>query len=288
MAEKAPKIDMTSVVASVRKLYKDDSKRANRIGTGDNLSKLTDSDYLTMPNWWKQVTGVPGLPFGRLVVLAGDSDSGKTSTAIEAMKAAQAQGVGIIYVETEGKTNEADLVRWGVDPSTILLIQSSIAEEAFDLLFSSWDAFKLKYPTTKLLVIFDSLGNVVSQRDATIDLTDQNQRPGGKGQINRLALNKMVSKRDQDGAAVLIISYTYDNLGSVGKTSAGGKSLNFFSSLTFQTSRRGWFEKQVGGIKVRAGADVQWRLYKNHLDRGGTTQKEYVLRISGEGIKVLE
>lgn len=278
---------MSELVADVRKQFKDDPKRAKRIGVGSNLSKLEDKDFIIMPSWWEQCTGVKGLPFGKLVMIAGDSDSGKTSAAIEAMRAAQTQDVGVIYVETEGKTTEADLKSWGVDPDGLLLVQSSIAEEAFELLFAAWDGFKNKYPGAKLLVVFDSIGNVVSQRDSEIDLMEQNSQPGGKGKVNRLAINKMIAKRDEDQAAILIINYTYDNMGSPGKTNAGGKAVNFFSSLTFQTSRKGWYERQSGGKKVRVGADVTWKLFKNHLDRSGVKQKEFTLRITSEGITVI-
>lgn len=281
------KFDMSALANDVKKNFKDNPKLAKRIGVGSNLSKLEDKDYIIMPKWWEDCTGVKGLPFGKLVMIAGDSDSGKTSAAIEAMKAAQQQEVGIIYVETEGKTTEADLKNWGVDPAGLLLVQSSIAEEAFELMFAAWDGFKKKYPTSKLLVVFDSLGNVVSQRDSEIDLMEQNSKPGGKGQINRLGLNKMVAKRDEDGAAILIINYTYDNIGSPGKTNAGGKAVNFFSSLTLQTTRKGWYERTVNGQKVRAGADVSWKLFKNHLDRSGLKKKEFTLRITSDGISVI-
>lgn len=281
------KFDMSGLAASVRKQFKDNPKLASRIGVGSNLSKLTDADFIIMPDWWKEVTGVPGLPFGKMVMIAGDSDSGKTSCAIEAMKAAQAQEVGVIYVETEGKTTEADLKSWGVDTSAILLVQSSIAEEAFELLFAAWDGFKQQYPAAPLLIVFDSIGNVVSQRDSEIDLIEQDSKPGGKGKVNRLAINKMVAKRDEDNAAILIINYTYDNIGSPGKTNAGGKAVNFFSSLTFQSSRKGWYERTVAGQKVRAGADVVWKLFKNHLNKSALSQKEFTLRITSEGIKVI-
>lgn len=282
------KLDLTSLVSDVKKQFKDKPKLANKIGTGNNLSKLTPEDFIKMPEWWQTISGVVGLPYNKVVMIAGQSDSGKTSAAIEAMKAAQAQNTGVIYVETEGKATEADLVNWGVDPTNIMLIQSAMAEEAFELLFTAWDAFRDKYPQIPLLVIFDSIGNMVSQRDSEIDLIEQDSKPGGKGKINRLALSKMIAKCGQGKTAILLINYVYDNIGAPGKANAGGTALNFFSSLTFQTSRKSWHEKQINGQKVRAGADVVWKLFKNHLDRSGMQKKEFVLRITSEGIKVLE
>lgn len=282
------KFNMGGLATEIRKQFKGNEKMANQIGVGTNLSHLTDADFLKMPPWWLEATGSIGLPFGKMVMLAGDSDSGKTTAAITAMKAAQAQNVGVIYVETEGKTTEDDLKNAGVDPDQILLIQSGVAEVAFELMFAAWDSFKKSYPGERLLVVIDSIGNVVSQRDSEIDLSEQNSKPGGKGQINRLAINKMVAKRNEDNAAILLINYTYDNIGSPGKTNAGGKAVNFFSCLTFQTTRKGWYEKQVGGKKVRCGVDVSWKLFKDHLNRTGTKKKESLLRISSEGVVCLE
>lgn len=278
------KLDLSGIVADVKKQFKDNARMVAKVGTGNNLSKLQDSDFIAMPSWWKTVSGVIGLPFNKIVMIAGMSDSGKTSAAIEAMKAAQKQGVGVIYVETEGKASEEDLVRWGVDPASILLVKSTIAEEAFQLLFSVWDSFRDRYPEAPLLVIFDSIGNVVSQRDAEIDLMEQDSKPGGKGKINRLALSKMIAKCENSKTAILLINYTYANIGSPGKVNAGGTALNFFSSLTFQTSRRGWVEKVVKGEKIRIGALVNWTLFKNHLDRAADSKKEFTLRITSEGI----
>lgn len=79
------KFNMAGIASDIRKQFKD-TKLAKKIGVGSNLSTLTDADFLTMPKWWHELTGVPGLPYGKLVMIAGDSDSGKTSAALEAMK----------------------------------------------------------------------------------------------------------------------------------------------------------------------------------------------------------
>lgn len=283
------KLNLTSVADSVRKLWKDkDPELAKSVGVGSNLSNPMEGDFIRMPEWWLQMSNTPGIPFGRMVMLAGDSDSGKTSAAIMAMKAAQEQGCVVIYVETENKTTLEDLKTWGVDAEAVLLVKQTIAERAFQLMFDTWDAARKAYPTHKLFVVFDSIGNTISDRDAEIDLTDQKQKPGGKGQINRLGLNKMVAKMEQDKAAVMVINYTYDNIGSPGKTNAGGKAVNFFSSLTYQTMRKQWLEKTVKGQKVRIGAEVIWKLFKNHINKQNPGLKEAIFRITAEGMKLVD
>lgn len=281
------KLDLSKVISNAQKLYNKNPSKLAKLATGDKLRGLQDEDFVLMPEWWVKATNTKGIPYGKIVMIAGDSDSGKTSCAIAAMKAAQGQGAGVLYVETEGKTTTQDLSNWGVDPTQVMLVQSSIAEEAFELMFNVWDEFFKSYPDGKLLVVFDSLGNVVSKRDSTMDLTESNQKPGGKGQINRLGLNKLVAKRDENDVAVLVINYTYDNIGSPGKTNAGGKAVNFFSCLTYQTSRKQWLEKTVEGEKIRIGARVQWKLFKNHIDKTNPGPKTVELDITSNGFEVV-
>jgi RecA/RadA recombinase len=280
------KYNLNKVVLDAQKLYNKTPNKLNNVGLGSKLRGLQDSDFLIMPEWWQKGTNTKGLPFGKIVMIAGDSDSGKTSCAIAAMKAAQQQEVAVLYVETEGKTTTQDLISWGVDADQVMLVQESIAERAFEAMFALWDSFFKDYPKGRLLVVFDSLGNVVSQRDSEIDLSAQNQKPGGKGQINRLGLNKLIAKRDESDVAVLIINYTYANIGSPGVTNAGGKAVNFFSCLTYQTSRRAWLEKTDKGQKIRVGAKVQWKLFKNHLNKSEPGPKVIELDITKEGIKL--
>lgn len=274
------KYNLNKVVENVQKLYKEN----NKVGAGNDLKSLADGSFLVMPEWWQKATNTKGIPIGGYVMLAGDSDSGKTSAAITAMKAAQEQDFAIIYVETEGKTSTQDLLNWGVDPAQVMLVKSSIAEEAFDNLFRLWDNFFKTYEDGKLLVIFDSIGNVVSKHDMDSEQSSTNQKPGGKGKSNRVGLNKLIAKSRGGNVATLLINYTYDNIGSPGKTNAGGKSLNLFSSLTYQTTRKGWIEATVKGQKVRKGAKVVWKLFKNHIDKANPGPKEVELDITAEGV----
>lgn len=281
------KLNIASVVKDVQKLYDKTPDKLSKIGVGSKLSGLDDSAFLKMPEWWVKATNTKGLPYRKIVMIAGDSDSGKTSCAVTAMKAAQEQGVGILYIETEGKTTTNDLINWGVDPEGVMVVQESVAENAFQMMFDLWDGFFKHNPKAKLLLVFDSLGNVISKRDSEMDLSTSSQKPGGKGQINRIGLNKLISKRTEDDVAVLIINYTYDNIGSPGKTNAGGKAVNLFSSLTYQTSRKQWLEKTVKGVKIRTGARVQWKLFKNHINKANPGSKVVELDITSTGFSLV-
>jgi RecA/RadA recombinase len=278
------KFDISKVVSDVQKLYKEKGAQVN---LGSKLRDNTEDDCISMPEWFQKGTNTKGLYFGKIVQIAGDSDSGKTSAAIAAMKAAQAQGCAVLYVETEDKTTAKDLKDWGVDPDQIMLAKSAIAEEAYTAMFQLYDGFFAAYPKGELLLVIDSVGNVVSKHDENLDMSEGSSKPGGKGKTNRVMLNKLVARGIKYRCAVLLCNYTYANIGSPGNTNAGGKALNFFSALTYQTSRKGWIEKTVKGEKVRIGAKVQWKLFKNHISRTNPGPKVIELDITAEGIKLV-
>lgn len=272
------------IARKVRILYND---KPSKVVLADDLEDET-LEYMEMPDWWKKATNTKGLPYRKIVMIAGDSDSGKTSCSIAAIKAAQDQNVRCLYVETEGKTTRQDFVNWGVDPKKLYMLKESIAEELYDSVYSWVLEQTTENPEGRILVVIDSVGQVLSKRDMERSLADSDSRPGGKGKTNREGLNKLIALRTVCNLALLIINYTYDNIGSPGKTNAGGKALNFFSSLTYQTSRKSWIEKTVKGEKVRVGACVSWKLFKNHIDRASPGPKVVELNITSDGIEVVK
>jgi RecA/RadA recombinase len=277
------KLDMSKIVDKVRASFKDE-RLQKKISVGSDIKDLGPDDFIKLGEWWSVPTGLPGLGKGRIHIVGGSEDSGKTSMCIQVTKAALEQGFAVIYIESENKTTEKDFRSWGVDPDNIILIQSNIAEEMFELCFNSWDSIKELYPDVPLLIIIDSLGNVISKRDTEIDLTESSSMPGGKGKINRLGLTKLIAKANEDNTTLLVVSYSYDNMGSVGKTIAGGKALHLLSSLTYQTARKGWLERVEKGVKLRYGAEVIWKLQKNHLNKTNPGMKEILFKITSEGI----
>jgi len=291
------KFDFSSTIDKIRKSFKKEERRSKQFGVGTTLlSEQIPENFIVMPDWWKEYFGVIGLEFGKIVQIAGDADTGKTSLALEAMLRAQKQGFGVLYVETEGKTTEADFVLKGIDPKGIMVVSSAITEEAFDGALRCWSEFFRDFPNEKLLFVYDSYGNTVSKRDAVLNITKDSQKPGGAAKTNRLGLNTMIARMQTDPVAILIVNYTYANIGSKGQTNAGGKALNFFSMLTLQAHRIGWIDVIRGGITVRAGAKIRWKVYKNHyaktlLDENGKQillPSQIDLSITVEGFKVLE
>lgn len=284
---KDKKLDLKSISEKIRKSFKDDKRGANVFGTGSDIATPTKpEDFVVLDPWWKEATGVLGLPFGYVFMIAGNTDSGKTSFAIEAIKSAQDQGVHVILVDTEKKTTGSRLIARGVDPEQIALIRPDYLEDAYDGIDKYLEYIKDADPDGRILVIFDSLGNTPAKAEADTDVDDSLQM-GLAAKVNKRGFRRLVPKLNRDKIHVLVINQTYANMGSPGRTNAGGNAVDFFSALTFQTSRFKWLEKTVKGEQVRFGARVQWTLYKNHLIGEAPLQKKIQIDCTSEGMKLV-
>jgi len=290
------KFDFSKIITKLQKSFKDDEHRRNQFGLGDTLDDVgcDPKDFVVLPEWWERNFGIIGLPFGKIVECSGHPDSGKTSLCLLAMRSAQEQGFGIIYVETELKTTKADLISAGIRPEGVITIKSNLTEEIFSGINIAIDEFFDGYPSEKLLLVIDSLGNSTSLRDSELDLTQKTALVGGAAKSNRLGLSSIRARQNQHPISMLVINYEYANLGfGHGFTNAGGKALEFFCSLIIQAKRKSWIEKTQKGIKVRAGAEVIWRASKNHFAKALVQKdgkpvllpKEVVLNITSEGMK---
>ena len=281
-------IDFQQAAEKIRKTYKD-KKKAAMISTGAEMTTpINDEDFVVLPEWFQTMSGTKGLPFGYVVMIAGNTDSGKTSFTIEAMRSAQEQGVNVILVDTEKKTTSRRLEQWGVNPEQIARVQPECLEQAYDGIDKWVDYIKDADPDSKILIVFDSVGNTPSVKEVENDVDDTLQL-GLAAKSNKRGMRRLVPKLKRDNITMLMINQTYDNIASPGKTNAGGKAIDFFSCLTYQTTRKSWLEKTVKGEKKRIGARVRWTLFKNHLiDDEHDVSKVSDIDITSEGMKLVE
>lgn len=289
--------DFSKTIDKIRDSYKKDTRRASQLGVGNNLEVMSNdpNDYVVMDPWFEEYYGIPGLPFSKFVQMSGKPDAGKTTFCLMAIKKAQEQGHIVVYAETEGKTSEQDLVNAGIDPNGVIVLNSNITEEVFDGIMRTLKVLAIDYPDAKVLLIIDSYGQTTSMRDSEIDMTDKSSQPGGAAKTNRVGLGAIKAQQLKQQIAVLIVNYSYANIGSVGETNAGGRALEFFCGLIINATRVSFYEVTRNGIKVKAGINGRYRVTKNHFTKGklnedGTPKlypKDLNFRISANGFEIL-
>ena len=113
MAKKKAKSLSEAVSAEVRSSF-DLNKFKNKKGLDKNV-KFKDQEWIPLSQAFQDVTSIPGIPMGHIVILRGHSDSGKTTALIEAAVSAQKRKILPVFIITEMKWNWEHATQMGLD-----------------------------------------------------------------------------------------------------------------------------------------------------------------------------
>jgi hypothetical protein len=81
----------------------------------DRNVKFKDQQWIPLSPAFQEVTSIPGIPMGHIVMLRGHSDTGKTTAMIEAAVSAQTNGILPVFIITEMKWNWEHAVQMGLE-----------------------------------------------------------------------------------------------------------------------------------------------------------------------------
>jgi hypothetical protein len=82
--------------------------------------KFKEQKWIPLSPAFQEVTSVPGIPMGHIVLLRGHSDTGKTTAMIEAAVSAQKMRVLPVFIVTEMKWNWEHAVQMGLHVDEIV------------------------------------------------------------------------------------------------------------------------------------------------------------------------
>ena len=82
--------------------------------------KFKPQSWIPLSPAFQEVTSVPGIPTGHIVLLRGHSDTGKTTALIEAAVNAQKMGILPVFIVTEMKWNWEHAMQMGLEVETVV------------------------------------------------------------------------------------------------------------------------------------------------------------------------
>ena len=91
----------------------------NKKGLDKNI-KFKDQQWIPLSPAFQEVTSIPGIPMGHIVLLRGHSDTGKTTAMIEAAVSAQNNGILPVFIITEMKWNWEHAVQMGLEVNEVV------------------------------------------------------------------------------------------------------------------------------------------------------------------------
>lgn len=294
-------VDVAKIVGKVQGRYGKRKALADSVTSGNNIVLSDkDSDYVLSKDvsYWKPLTGVKGIPFGRIIQIAGKPDSGKSTTAMLFMKAAQQQGHVVILWDAEKKFSAKryrDSI--GGDPETLLVSRSKTILEGAQQIAIMVKELKEEYPKVKIFIVWDSVGATLNSAEDVED-EDFSKQPGVSAREVSAAIkrfNKLIERyknveTGEETVAVLCVNQVYATIGAMAKgdKEKGGQELEFLSSLILRLSRKKDLLRVRQGQKVKYGIVSKAKVKKNHLFDGEECIAELDLVVSADGIKLAE
>ena len=82
--------------------------------------KFKDQSWIPLSQAFQDVTSIPGIPMGHIVLLRGHSDTGKTTALLEAAVSAQKRGILPVFIITEMKWNWEHAQQMGLDVKEVV------------------------------------------------------------------------------------------------------------------------------------------------------------------------
>lgn len=238
-------------------------------------SKINDIQVLPTNTFLDNLTGIGGLPRGRIVEFWGEQDTGKSSAALQTVVAAQKLGLKCLYVDIEFSLSTAYAEKLGVDMDKLMVLREATAEEYID----SVEAF-VKDGKFDVIVL-DSIGDLSSR-------VSQEKNAGEKTVGVQASLMSTFSRHIAPYIALNKILF-------IGVNHARVEIMGVFAGKIYQMGGKKWSEKkklsirfreksgvalEVGGVKV--GRVIKVSVSKNHV--GDTEGKEVEAHLlNGQG-----
>lgn len=267
------------------------------ITTGASIRQAyTDKDGVPLPanNPIRELTGLPCLPYNKIIQVSGPPDSGKSTTAGEVMALAQKSDHIVVAWDAEDKLDAQrfDSKFKGI-AADLLLVKTNETLQGGEKVRKLVIAAKEKYPTAKILIVWDSVGGSQARGAAERELdSEKHGQPGQDAKENGAVMKMFVGlfNKYPDSISVLLINQVYAKIGFMmhGDAESGGKKVEFHSSLIVRLKRVKTLTKVKAGKKIKYGILTRATVSKNHLSQSETSLHQLDFEITADGAKVSE
>lgn len=211
-----------------------------------------------------------GLPAGRVIGIAGPSETGKSFIALStAVQAQKEHGCKIIWFDTEYAFPLNTAKDFGIDMENFILIQESridkitmIFQNIIQPLVDSME--KNGKLEQKYMFVLDSLGFTEDDRTAENNKIGKNVADMGYiSKMKKKFFNSIITPCGKIGALFLVTNHTYTSLGSFMPTQvpSGGSGFEYGPSLTLLLSKAQFKEFE----NVKTGTIVTVKPFKSRF-----------------------
>ena len=206
--------------------------------------------------------GIGGIPRGRVIEIHGEFSSGKTTTALHIVANAQKAGIPCVFIDAENALDKVYMEKLGVDLDFVLIAQTSITEEAIEVIIKSMESVyeKFKIPP---LIILDSIPAL-----APMESKEGKESIAAGARVWSRRMPGVLEAMRKTGGTLLTINQLRDGIGPyAGQTTPGGRALKFANSVQIAISRDvegDWWKDSSGGRGID-GQAMKFTVKKNKV-----------------------
>lgn len=236
------------------------------------------------------VTGIGGLPRGKIVELFGRESSGKSTLVLQTIANEQRLGGCALYLDLENSFDSHYAMKLGVDLSKekLLVAQPFCAEEAFEIAREMIDNQHVT------VVVVDSAAALVPRAELDSDAIMGKADIGSQSRVIGQAIKQLAGRCNKTGICLIFINQIRSVISRSGRgpteTTPGGNALKFYASMRMELVKIGSVKGKllntlnnttydgITGIRVRV------KVAKNKCG-APFKQSEIILKM-GEGFAV--
>lgn len=234
------------------------------------------------------VTGINGIPRGKVVEIYGFESSGKTTLSLSIAAECQKQGGKVAYLDVENAMDFDYASRIGIDtdPNKFLLVQPDTVEEVDEMTTFLLDNNMVD------LVILDSLAALTTKDEIEKNVGDSKSL-GDKPKKMAHLMRKLVGQLSRTNTTLIVINHASEIIGGMPSfgpppvTTPGGRALKYASSIRLELKYKGSLDDNVidemtgEKVKTKVGIRVEVKAVKNKC---APPQKSKIVSIRfGEG-----
>lgn len=173
-----------------------------------------------------------GLPVGRITEIYGDTSTGKSLIAAQAVAYAQQEGIVCSYIDTETAVSLPMMEEVGVDISKLLYSQPDTVEQVFEQIEDTIDILTKKFPDRRLFLVWDS----IAATSVKLEMESEHGKAvyGRHAAVISQGLRKIARMISKANVCILLLNQVRQKIGVVfgdDETTFGGKAVPFYSSV---------------------------------------------------------
>ena len=202
--------------------------------------------------------GAGGYPKGRIIEIYGEASSGKTTMTLHAIAECQKEGGTALFVDAENALDPVYAACVGVDVNNLLIAQPESGEACLQIAEDAVKSCEVD------LVVIDSVSALTPKAEIDGEIGDSHV--GLLARLMGQGLRKLTSQIKRANCTVIFINQIRMKIGVMfgdPRTTSGGKSLPFFSSVRLEVSGTKKLEDKSAGEYT--GKETKVKIVKNKV-----------------------